>query len=85
MTSPSDDTLQAEYVQKCDEHHRDNAPYYIRLFNKVLVDARLWLVEATLNQCPSQSVDKGLDENNPTEPSVQEIKGLVWNASDQSE
>lgn len=70
MTSPSDDTLQTKNVQKCDEHHRDTAPYYVWLFDEVLVNARLWLVEAALDQCPSQRVDKGLDENNPTEPSM---------------
>jgi hypothetical protein len=70
MPSPSDYLLGTENVQKRNQHHRYTSPNYIGLCDKISEDFWLWLVEASLNECPAKSVNERLDKNDAARPPV---------------
>ena len=75
----------AEDVQEGDHDLGDDSPNDVLLLDESRVGFRLRLIESSFDQCPDQSVQEGLDENDTASPSMQEVEMLVRDTSDQGQ
>ena len=75
----------AEDEQEGDQNHGDNAPDHVDLFNPLIADYGLGLVQAGFDDAPADGVQAGLHEDDVAEPAVQEVEVLVWNPREQGQ
>lgn len=83
VTSQSDGPACAENVQKGNHYLSNNAPDNVLLLDECSISLWLRLVESSFDECPNQSMQERLDENDSTGPTMQKVEMLVWNTSDE--
>lgn len=85
VAGPADDGLEAEDGEEEDEDHGDAAEDHVLLFDPFFCDGGLGLVEFDFDDGPADGVEGGLCEDDATEPAVEEVEVLVWDAGDEAQ
>lgn len=83
IASPLNDSLDAENVQESNKQHSDNSEDDVLLCNELRESGRLRLVELSFDDRPTEGMQEGLNEDNPTGPSVEEVVMVVRHAREQ--
>lgn len=65
--------------------HRDNSGDNVLLRYELVPLLWLRLIQVSFEDGPSNRVQSGLDINNPSQPAMQEVEMVVWDASYQGE
>ena len=83
VSGPLDDSLNGKDVEERNEEHCDHSKNNVLLCHELGVSAWLRLVKFAFDNGPAQGVQKRLDKNDATCPSMEKHKMLVRNSSEQ--
>jgi len=83
VSGPPNSPAGAENVQKGNHDLSNNPPDNVLLLDESGVSLGLRLVESSFNKRPDQSMQERLDEDDSTNPAMQKVEVLVWDAGDE--
>ena len=83
VSGPSNSPAGAKDVQKRNHDLSNDPPDNVLLLDESGVSLGLRLVESAFNKRPDQSMQERLDEDDSTNPAMQEVEMLVWDAGDE--
>lgn len=85
ISSQSDAPFRAMQDKKGNANHCNNTGDDVLLRYELVPLLWLRLIQASFHDGPADRVQSGLDIDYPSQPAMQEVEVVVWDASDQGE